>query len=147
MVLIKRDRRVTERRVVFKIGDFIQYRGTDLGRIQEVLIHTEDVTMIRRAFLKVLKVDLTSPERRDPVLDLVLRRLVASDTIELVGLPSVSAKKIYMVPMPSTAIEEVQEVEEVDLGADDGNDWEDVGGMVGQEEVDFMEVPWTVQFL
>ncbi|KAI9749068.1 MAG: hypothetical protein M4579_007019 [Chaenotheca gracillima] len=86
--------RASQKRLTFKTGDFIRYRGDQIGRIDFSFIH-EIVRGDRRILLWISEVEAETLEK-DRVLELPLLRMKGSQII--VGLPAVVGKKIYIVP-------------------------------------------------
>jgi len=84
--------RITERRYVFAIGSHIAFREQQIGRIDAVFVH--ELNGIRRLFVKLTELHYTGA--RDQVLDLPL---VTVGEELIVGLPSVAAKKLYIVDL------------------------------------------------
>jgi hypothetical protein len=87
--------RIEERRIVFARGDYIEYGQGSLGQIKEICLHehTDLEPVGRRLFALVRPVQPTG--ERDKVLDLPIVEPAGSDV--LVGLPSITAKKLYII--------------------------------------------------
>lgn len=84
----------TEQRLIFRCGDVIQYHNQDIGRLNQVLVH--ELLNVRRVFCLITKVPVTQ-DQTDDVLDVPLLQL-SSDRL-LIGLPAISGRKLYMLPV------------------------------------------------
>lgn len=86
--------KATEQRLVFNCGDVIQYHDNKIGRLDRVVSH--ELMNVRRVFCLVTEVSLTQ-HQRDDVLGVPLLQL-SKDQV-LIGLPAISGRKLYMLPV------------------------------------------------
>jgi hypothetical protein len=118
---------ITERRTVLKVGDFVEAKGR-LGRIDHLFVQT--LLHKRRLFANVtwLEEEVTG---RDQVLDLPIFHFEKKQgRFSFVGLPSILAKKVYMVPTKE--------------GVEEG---ERLLAREPKEAKDLIHVTWTLQYL
>jgi len=118
--------RVTERRVVLALGDFIQFGiPSGIARIDHLFVHTQDRDSTRRIFIDITRVMGTQEDQRDVALDVPILRLEDDNVSQynFIGLPAVQSKKLYIIPV-----------------TDNGKILE-LGGR------DLLYVDWTVEFL
>ena len=106
-------------RCTFQCGDYIQYRGNCISRLDHILVHEIGSTK-RRLFGLVQKVK--DEGMRDFVLGLPILGL--SGEKEMVGLPAIGSRKLYILPVEQQA---------------------DSGLKLGGSGL--LHVTWTVQFL
>lgn len=114
---------MSERRIVFKLGDFIEFKSHKqqlrVGRINGIFVHnmlSED-----KVFAQVT--DVVESGSFDEILS--LRMLKVAITSRIVGLPMITARRLYIVPVK----EEDGEVSFSTVGED------------------LIWVDWTVQYL
>src|SRR5271154_102919 len=102
------------------------YRDTDsIDRVNHLFVHLHS-DHTRRIFFKISKVNMTNA-RRDATLDVPLMQLEQGDEYTFVGLPAVSATRLYII--------DVSEASE-----------EEGGGLkLGGEDLLYMN--WTIDFL
>jgi len=79
-------------RITFQCGDFIHYRGSSIGRIDHIFIH-EVVKGQKRMFAVVKRV--VDQKKKDHVLNLPI--LWVSDETDIVGLPAITGRKLYII--------------------------------------------------
>ena len=123
----------TERRITLKIGDFVKFRNGYLGHIEVFFVHDHDVTQQRRLFAKVKLVKPHTPPKVDECLDLPIMRFSTSDQLIFVGLPSIQAERMYLVPVRAGGQADVPAEERSRLG-DSTSDT-------------LVWVTWTLQYL
>ena len=91
----------TEHRITLRIGDFFEYRDGLMGRVDMLFVHDLDLTQKRRLFVKVRPVQEKEVLVVDAVLKTPVLEIASIPTGEyaFVGLPSVHAQKLYMLPV------------------------------------------------
>ena len=84
----------TEHRLVFTCGDVVQYHNNKMGRLDQVLVH--QLLNVRRWFCFIMEV-CHSSNKKDDILDVPLLQLL--EDRHLIGLPAISGKTLYMLPV------------------------------------------------
>jgi len=86
--------RTSERRIVLSRGDYIEHSG-GIAQIKDICVHEHTSLQPpgRRLFALVRPIRFT--DERDELLDLPIVESYGSDM--LIGLPAISAKKLYIV--------------------------------------------------
>ena len=87
---------VSEHRITFSRGNFVQYRGTDIGRLENIFVQ-EVLQDQQRLFVVVTPCIKHPTQKMDPTLNLPLLKL-SKETI-IVGLVALSARKLYILPL------------------------------------------------
>ncbi len=84
-----------ESRISYEVGNYIQFRGTEIGKIDNIFVHELSLGS-RRLFCRVTKTSsrLLSV---DPVLRLPSLETTSEQII--IGLPSISTKRLYIIPV------------------------------------------------
>jgi len=95
--------RITERRVVFTPNDFIEYfdegAGTNrIAKIEGIFVH--ELLRVCRAFLRIRHVAISADQ--DIILD--LPKLELAESWELIGLPRIQARNMYVVAVHKSLI-------------------------------------------
>lgn len=80
--------------MTFTRGDFLLYRDGEMGSLQQVMLH--ELRGTTRLFAIILKVDQSS-QAKDWVLKLPI--LDTTEQVEVIGLPAISGKRLYMLPV------------------------------------------------
>lgn len=88
--------RMLERRLTFACGDYVQYQGDLIGRIDRIFVH-EISRGQKRLFAILTKCSAHPQQNLDPSFESPLLQL-SDDTI-IVGLPAISGQKIYVLPL------------------------------------------------
>ena len=118
-------RSISERRIVFKLRDFIEYRCDNqnlIGRIENIFVH--NFFREQRAFVQVGEVGLT--DSRDSILSLQMLKM--RNKSRIIGLPAITSRRLYIVPVEM-------------------NDTGDEMSLGGEQCDDLIWVDWAVRFL
>ena len=79
----------------YEIGDFILFRGGEIGKLDAIFIHELSVG-VRRLFVRATRASRHSSSI-DAVLDIPV--LCCTEEQIMIGLPAIDAKKLYIVPV------------------------------------------------
>ena len=132
-LLLIDDNSLAERRQTFALGDFVEFYGASIGRIDGFLIVKLAPDTNPHLFIKLTVAQ--EKDHRDPILNVRMFKL-SSETI-LVGVPGIGLRRVYMLP--------------VDVADDDGRHLQlrqkDGEEDKSQSGSDFLMVYWNVQYL
>lgn len=130
------DDTISQRRVVYRRGDFVKYRGNNIGRIDNIFTHgsTKKVRVFVEITPTAIKDQVPGEPAVDPIVELSIHKLAGkSKRPFIVGLPALGGQKVWMVPFKRSGRNTVFTMGDKPLDLVEGDE--------------LMYVEWDVQWL
>lgn len=89
----------TQHRIILHRGDFIKYRDSKIGQINQIFSYQSMKDALPRMFIRISVA--VSTDYKDPVVGLDIYRLTGK--MIFIGLPALQSKKIWIVPVSTQA--------------------------------------------